>query len=213
MAYSIEVARASALFDRVIVSTDSQDVATIALQYGADVPFIRPAELSDDFTGTNAVTKHTIEWLNERGSVVTHACCIYATAPFLQASFLREGYEVLQASGGSFAFSVTSYAAPIQRALRRNRDGTMEAFQSEFMLTRSQDLEEAYHDAGQFYWGTAEAFLRNVPLFSQASIGVVLPRYLVRDIDTIEDWRQAELMYEAFIRYSGVLGQGSNRRI
>lgn len=212
MAYSIEVARASALFDRVIVSTDSQDVATIALQYGADVPFIRPAELSDDFTGTNAVTKHTIEWLNERGAVVTHACCIYATAPFLQASFLREGYEVLQASGGSFAFSVTSYAAPIQRALRRNRDGTMEAFQSEFMMTRSQDLEEAYHDAGQFYWGTAEAFLRNVPLFSQASIGVVLPRYLVRDIDTIEDWRQAELMYEAFIRYSGVLGQGSNRR-
>ncbi len=202
LAYSIEVARASGLFDRVIVSTESQDVAAIAMQFGAEVPFVRPAELSDDFTGTNAVTKHTIEWLNERGTAITYACCIYATAPFLQVCFIREGFEMLQASGQSFAFSVTSYAAPIQRALRRWRDGRLEPFHPEFMMTRSQDLEEAYHDAGQFYWGTAEAFLRNIPLFSPASVGVVVPRYLVKDIDTIEDWRQAELMYEAFTRLS-----------
>ncbi len=202
LAYSIEVARTSGLFDRVIVSTDDQDVTTIATQFGAEVPFVRPAELSDNFTGTNAVTKHAIEWLNERGTAITYACCIYATAPFLKASFLREGFEMLQASGRSFAFSVTSYAAPIQRAIRRRTDGTLEPFHPEFMMTRSQDLEEAYHDAGQFYWGTAEAFLRDVPVFSPASLGVVVPRYLVRDIDTIEDWRQAELMFEAFKRLS-----------
>lgn len=185
------------------MSTDDPDVAAVAKQYGAEVPFIRPASLADDYTGTNAVTKHAIEWLVQQDFPVAYACCIYATAPFLQPEYLRDGFNLLQQSGRSFAFSVTSYAAPIQRALRRRQDGTLEAFYPEYMMTRSQDLEEAYHDAGQFYWGTSEAFLRGIPLFSPASMGLILPRYLVRDIDTLEDWRQAELMHEVFARLSG----------
>lgn len=184
------------------MSTDQEEIASVATQFGAETPFVRPPELSDDFTGTNAVTKHAIQWLSQRGADITYACCVYATAPFLQARYLRQGFELLHTSNRSFAFSVTSYAAPIQRALRRRPDGTVEPFQPEHIMTRSQDLEEAFHDAGQFYWGTAEAFLRDVPLFSSASIGVVVPRYLVKDIDTIEDWRQAELMYEVFKRSS-----------
>jgi N-acylneuraminate cytidylyltransferase len=203
LAYSIEAAKACGLFEKIIVSTDSDEIAEIASQFGAESPFTRPPVLSDDFTGTNAVTKHAIEWLNERGASIAHACCIYATAPFLQARFLRQGFDLLQTSGRSFAFSVTSYDAPIQRALRRLPDGTIDPFQPKCMMSRSQDLEDAYHDAGQFYWGTAEAFLRNVSLFSTASVGVVVPRYLTKDIDTIEDWRQAELMYEALKRLSG----------
>lgn len=184
------------------MSTDQDEIASVAAQFGAETPFVRPPELSDDFTGTNAVTKHAIQWLNQRGAAITYACCVYATAPFLQARFLQQGFELLHLSERSFAFSVTSYAAPIQRALRRRPDGTIAPFQPEHIMTRSQDLEEAYHDAGQFYWGTAEAFLQDVPLFSSASIGVVVPRYLVKDIDTIEDWRQAELMYEALPHFS-----------
>jgi len=174
----------------------------VASDCGAETPFRRPPELSDDFTGTNAVTKHAIQWLMERGERIDYACCIYATAPFLQIRFLQEGFKLLQSSGRSFAFSMTSYAFPIQRALRLRADGTVEPYQVDHMMTRSQDLDEAYHDAGQFYWGTAEAFLRDVPLFSSASIGVAVPRYLVKDIDTIEDWRQAELMYEALTHFS-----------
>lgn len=209
LAYSIKAARSCGLFDKVIVSTDQEEIASVAAQFGAETPFLRPPELSDDFTGTNAVTKHAIQWLNQRGVSITHACCIYATAPFIQARFLRQGFELLHRSERSFAFSVTSYAAPIQRALRRRPDGTVEPFQPEYIMTRSQDLEEAYHDAGQFYWGTAGAFLEDVPLFSPASIGVVVPRYLVKDIDTIEDWRQAELMHAALTHFSEMWEQES----
>lgn len=197
LAYSIEAARVCGLFDRIIVSTDSDEIAAVASDCGAETPFRRPAELSDDFTGTNAVTKHAIQWLMERGERISYACCVYATAPFLQPRYLRKGFELLPSSGRSFVFSVASYAFPIQRALRLRVDGTVEPFQVDRMMTRSQDLEEAYHDAGQFYWGAAEAFLHDIPLFAFPSRGVVIPRYLVKDIDTLEDWRQAELMHEA----------------
>ena len=107
------------------------------------------------------------------------------------------GYEALARSDAAFAFSVTSYAFPIQRAVRITPDGRVDAIYPEHRMTRSQDLEHAYHDAGQFYWGTARAFLEDMPLFAPHSIGVILPRHLVQDIDTLEDWDQAELMYRA----------------
>jgi len=197
IAYSIAAAQASACFDRIIVSTDDEEIAAMARELGAEVPFVRPSSLADDYTGTNAVVRHAIEWLNVGGTPPSHVCCIYATAPFVQSHFLSEGLARLQASGKSFAFSVTSFPFPIQRAIRINVEGTVEAIQPEHSSTRSQDLEEAFHDAGQFYWGTAQAFLDNVSLFSPAALAIVLPRHLVQDIDTLEDWQRAEYMYQA----------------
>lgn len=197
IAYSIEAARECGLFHRIIVSTDDPEIAEISRQWGAETPFMRPAALADDFTGTGAVIKHAIRALQDTGEEIGFVCCIYATAPFIQPEYLREGYEKLIRSGRSYAFSVTSFPFPIQRAVRMNRDGFIEAIWPENIFKRSQDLEEAYHDAGQFYWGREEAFLDDVVMFSTASVPVVLPRHLVQDIDTLEDWTRAEFMYRA----------------
>jgi len=198
IAWSIEAALESQLFDRVVVSTDNNDIAATAKNYGAEIPFTRPRELSDDFTDTQAVVKHTIEWFRKQGSVVRDVCCIYATAPFIQVAFLRDAYKKLISSTKSFAFSVTTYPFPVQRAIKIDGNGVVPLW-PQYIDKRSQDLDEAYHDAGQFYWGKAEAFLKEVPLFSQRSIPIVLPRHLVQDIDTIEDWKRAELMFAALV--------------
>jgi pseudaminic acid cytidylyltransferase len=197
IAYSIAAAQQTGLFDQVVVSTDDEEIASVAREFGATTPFIRPKEIADDFTGTNAVVKHAVVWFNAQSNDVTHACCLYATAPLVQANFITQGYEALSRSDAAFAFSVTSYAFPIQRAVRITPDGRVDAIYPEHRMTRSQDLEHAYHDAGQFYWGTARAFLEDMPVFAPHSIGVILPRHLVQDIDTLEDWDQAELMYRA----------------
>jgi pseudaminic acid cytidylyltransferase len=200
IAYSIAAAQQTGLFDQVVVSTDDEEIATVAREFGATTPFIRPTEIADDFTGTNAVVKHAVAWFNAQSNDVTHACCLYPTAPLVQANYITEGYEALSRSDAAFAFSVTSYAFPIQRAVRITPDGRVDAIYPEHRMTRSQDLEHTYHDAGQFYWGTARAFLEEMPAFAPHSIGVILPRHLVQDIDTLEDWDQAELMYRALYR-------------
>lgn len=200
ISYSIAAALESGLFDRVIVSTDDEAIAALALAHGAEVPFLRPPRLADDFTGTGAVVAHALQWLLDRGTELCYACCIYATAPFLTAAALREGYRLLAGSGKSYAFSVTTFPFPIQRALRVTPQGGIAPFSPRHISMRSQDLEEAYHDAGQFYWGRPEAFIEDRELFSELSIPVVLPRHLVQDIDTMEDWRRAELMYHALCR-------------
>lgn len=198
IAYSIKAAQESGLFDRIIVSTDDDEIASVAQQFGAEVPFLRPREIADDYSGTNDVVKHCLRWFESNDTSVQYACCIYATAPFIQPAFLQEGFEKLVESGKSYAFSVTSFPFPIQRALKINQQGSVEAFYPENILARSQDLEESFHDAGQFYWGTTEAFLTDIVTFSSVSVPVILPRHLVQDIDTEEDWRRAELMYKAW---------------
>lgn len=198
IAYSIEAAQNCGLFDRVVVSTDDDEIAEVARSFGAAIPFLRPKELADDHTGTNEVVKHAIQWFAAQGRPVNYACCIYATAPFLQPAFLREGYEKLAASAKSYAFAVTSFPFPIQRAIRLRPEGTVEPLHPEYIFARSQDLEETYHDSGQFLWGRAEAFLSDTIAFSPASIPVIIPRYLVQDIDTPEDWTRAELMFQAW---------------
>lgn len=199
IAYSIETARQCGLFDHVIVSTDDKEIADVALDYGAEIPFLRPDQLADEFTGTNAVVKHAIEWMNNNGTLVDYACCIYATAPFLQCGYLREGFDLLRQSDKMYAFSVTTFPFPIQRAIRIASNGGIEPMFPEDIMKRSQDLEEVYHDAGQFYWGKSEAFLNEIATFSPESIPVFLPRHLVQDIDTPEDWKRAEFMYQALL--------------
>jgi N-acylneuraminate cytidylyltransferase len=195
--YSIQAALASKLFDRIIVSTDDERIAAVSRTQGAETPFIRPKELADDYTGTSAVVRHALQWFQKQGENVTLACCIYATAPFIHPRYLKKGYHILQTSRKSFAFSVTSFSFPIQRAVRILADGSLDAMYPGNVNARSQDLEEAFHDAGQFYWGTVQAFLSDEVLFSPVSMPVILPRYLVQDIDTLEDWKRAELMYKA----------------
>lgn len=192
IAWSIRAAIDSQCFDRIIVSTDDEQIAEVATEHGAEAPFRRPDNLSDDHTGTIPVIAHAIGWQNQEGAVATEVCCLYATAPFVRAADLRLGLQILQSTGADYAFSVTSYAFPIQRAIRITADQRVEMFQPEHFNTRSQDLPEAWHDAGQFYWGYAHAWLAGKPLFSAGSAPVLLPRYRVQDIDTPEDWVRAE---------------------
>jgi pseudaminic acid cytidylyltransferase len=200
IAYSIDAAKASGLFDQIIVSTDSEQIAEVARAYGADVPFIRPKELSNDVVGTRAVTNHAINFGIEHFYTPEYCCCIYATAPFLQSKYLQQGLQDLQQhTEKSFAFSVTSFPFPVQRALKKTQAGISPMF-PENIGKRSQDLEEAYHDAGQFYWGKTDDYLSKKRIFSHHSLPVVLPRHLVQDIDTPEDWLRAELMYKAYIQ-------------
>ncbi|EBA14548.1 putative Acylneuraminate cytidylyltransferase [Roseobacter sp. SK209-2-6] len=197
IAWTIEAAAQSGCFDRIIVSTDDAEIAEVARDCGAETPFVRPPELSDDHTGTGPVVAHAIQWLGQAGKAPDLACCLYATAPFLQAEDIRRGYEVIQEQGADYAFSVASFAFPIQRALYLTEAGRLAMFQPEHLATRSQDLTEAYHDAGQFYWGTAQAWCEERRLFDTGSIPIVLPRHRVQDIDVPEDWERAEWMLKA----------------
>lgn len=197
IAWSIETALGSGCFDKVIVSTDDADIAEVARGHGAEVPFMRPAELSDDHTGTIAVIRHAIEWLNERGPSIEAVCCLYATAPFVCANDLRKGLGMLEQQDCDYAFSVTSYPFPIQRAIRLTPQGRVGMFHPEHFQTRSQDLEPAFHDAGQFYWGRAQAWLAGRLIFGPYSLPVMLPPHRVQDIDTTEDWTRAEWLFKA----------------
>lgn len=195
IAYSIAAALDSGAFDRVLVSTEDEEIGTVARSYGAEVPFLRPAQLADDHTPSMSVVKHAIERLRFAGAEVTYACQVYPTAPLLAPELLAEGFRRLVESGASFALGVTSFPFPIQRALRIGDAFRIEAFWPEFAAARSQDLEPAFHDAGQFCWGTAEAFEELRPVYSDSTAAVRIPRHLVQDIDTEEDWRRVELMY------------------
>ena len=197
ISYSISAAKNAGLFDRIIVSTDSDEIAEVAATYGAEVPFIRPPELSDDRTATAPVVTHACNWLADDGTPAVYACCIYATAPFVRARDIVEGYNILKESGASTAFTVTSFPFPIFRALQIRDDRTLKMFWPEHRTTRSQDLPDAYHDAGQFYWINVERFLQTSELYNEDSRPITLPRYLVQDIDTPEDWDTAEHMFTA----------------
>jgi len=195
--WSIEAALQSGSFDQVVVSTDDAEIADVARQYGAQVPFMRPRALADDHTATTAVVAHAIDWFATQGQMPQQVCCLYATAPFVSAEDLRRGLAMLTETGSDYAFAVTSYAFPIQRAIRITKANRVEMFNPEHFNTRSQDLEEAYHDAGQFYWGRASAWLANKMIFGPSSAPVILPRHRVQDIDTPEDWLRAEWLFKA----------------
>ena len=194
IAYSIDAALRSGLFDRVIVSTDDDEIAAVAVQHGAEAPFRRPATLSDDHTGTNAVARHATTWFEKAGHGVTELCCLYATAPFVTPQDLHSARALLHPSL-DFVFAATRFRFPVQRALVRNAQGLVEPMFPQWIGARSQDLPEALHDAGQFYWGWPQSFERHdVPFLARAAT-YELPSHRVQDIDTLEDWTRAELLY------------------
>lgn len=186
----------SEIFDRVIVSTDSKKIKAIALSFGAEVPFDRPTQLAGDHIGTVPVISHAIDWLEREGESVSEVCCIYPATPFLRPQYLVEGLKCLLDQHVSFSFSLTTYAHPIQRAVRLKKNGLVQISNKNMSNFRTQDLEEMYHDAGQFYWAKAEVWKSGLSILSSPSVGVLMPRYQAIDIDTPDDWEFAELIFE-----------------
>ena len=199
ISYSIKAAIDSNLFDKVIVSTDCDKIAQVASEYGAEVPFIRPKELSGDFLGTHEVVGHAIRWLENSGEVVDYACCIYATAPMIQLSDLIKGYDLLKTGKWKSVIAATKYSYPVYRSFKKLPNGGLKMIFPEHYNSRSQDLPEVYHDAGQFYWAKSQEW-KNKPgsSFSENNTIIELPHFLVQDIDTLDDWNRAEKIYGSY---------------
>mgnify|MGYP001266467781 FL=1 len=198
ISYSIKAAIDSKLFDKVIVSTDCENIAQVAINYGAEVPFMRPEELSGDFLGTHEVVGHALKWLEDFGDVVDYACCIYATAPMIQGSDLIKGYDLIKTEKWKAVIAATKYSYPVFRSFKKLPNGGLEMVFPEHYNSRSQDLPEVYHDAGQFYWAKAQEWKNKPGGFSENNTIIELSNYLVQDIDTIEDWNRAEKIYENY---------------
>ncbi|MDD2541976.1 MAG: pseudaminic acid cytidylyltransferase [Desulfuromonadaceae bacterium] len=197
IAYAINSALKSDLFEHVIVSTDDQEIAEIARTLGAETPFIRPAELSDDHTPTVPVIAHAISICQSLGWEIELACCIYPCVPFMRAEDISSAYALLKSTPKDYCFPVTEFPSAIQRALRRFDNGCMQPFYPQYEMTRTQDLELAYYDAGQFYWGRMLAWLSNAKMHS-GGLGFPIPNSRDVDIDTPDDWRRAEIIYNVF---------------
>ena len=185
IAWSIRAAQEADLFRRIIVSTDDQEIADIARAHGAEVPFMRRADLADDHTGTTAVVADAIKRMEERPDWV---CCLYATAPFMEARDVRKGFQKLRTREWDYVFSATTFASCVLRAFQMR--GEMQMLFPEHQDKRTQDLPEVWHDAAQFYWGPVESWLTQRPIFGPNSAIVPIPRWRVQDLDTPEDWKQ-----------------------
>lgn len=195
IAWSIEAALGCPSVSRVIVSTDDEAIAEAAHQFGAEVPFMRPAKLAGDVASTADVMQHAVQWLTQQSTRFEAVCCLYATAPFVSANWLEKGLAALQQSNWDYVFSASEFDYPVQRALRLLPTGGASFVQPEFTASRSQDLEPLLHDAGQFYWGRADAFAERRPILGERSQPLMLPRRLVVDIDTEEDWFIAQMLF------------------
>jgi pseudaminic acid cytidylyltransferase len=195
IAWTIETAHASGLFDHIIVSTDDPEIGAVAVECGAEFPFVRPAALANAHTGTGEVMAHATRWALEAGWALDAACCMYATAPFIQVDDLTRGLDALASGNWSFACAATEFAAPIFRSFKQREDGGIEMFFPEFFATRSQDLPRALHDAGQFYWGRPSAWTEGRRIFDRWTVPIIIPRSRVQDIDDPDDWVRAEMMF------------------
>jgi pseudaminic acid cytidylyltransferase len=195
--WSILEAINSECFDHIVVSTDSHEIAEIANSFGAETPFLRPKNISDDFTPIVTVMKHAISELLALSYKMTNICCIFATAPFIRSNYIKSGLHQLTNNGCDYVFPVTTFSYPIQRSLIVNTDNTIRMLYPELSHTRSQDLDEAWHDAGQFYWGKFESWVEEKEIFKSDTQILRLPRKLVQDIDTYEDWEYAEALFNS----------------
>jgi N-acylneuraminate cytidylyltransferase len=195
LARTIALLKQAAIFERIAVSTDDEEIAAVAVAAGAEAPFRRPARLADDLTGTQPVIAHAIAELEALGARPEYVCCVYPAAVLALPGDLQAGSQLVRDQDLDYVFTAASFPHPIQRALRKTALGRCEMFWPEQRTARSQDLEPAFHDAGQFYFGRREAWLEGRPLFGERSAMLELPRYRVQDIDTIEDWERAELIF------------------
>jgi N-acylneuraminate cytidylyltransferase len=196
IAYSIEAALMSNLFEIVMVSTDDMEIAEISKSYGGQVPFMRTAKNSNDFATTADVLLEVIDEFGKIGKVFESVCCCYATAPFITSERIKEGYKVLNDKNAGSVFPFVEYSFPIQRSLKADADHKLSMNWVEFMNTRSQDLEKAYHDAGQWYWMQTADLLKEKKIWMDNTYGLKLSPLEVQDIDNETDWKVAEFKYE-----------------
>ncbi|PKM17366.1 MAG: pseudaminic acid cytidylyltransferase [Gammaproteobacteria bacterium HGW-Gammaproteobacteria-15] len=197
LAYPIQAALNSGVVDKVVVSTDDAEIAAIARHYGAETPFMRKPELADDFTGTTDVIRNAITELQQLGWPLSSCACIYATTPLLDSARIAAAYQLLLSNQADYVFTAARFSFPIQRALLQTPQGGVVPFDPASIMRRSQDLAETFHDAGQLYWATADTWLdTGKAVFSTGSRMLLLPAHLVQDIDTVEDWQRAELLYQ-----------------
>lgn len=195
MAYSIEAALNSGLFDVVMVSTDTEEFAEVARQYGAEVPFLRSEKTANDFAGTEDVIMEVLENYKKQGQAFDSFCCLYSTAPFVTAKRLVEGFGYLTDKSDA-AISVVEYSFPIQRSVRVNDAGHLQPNYPQYMDARSQDLEKTYHDAGQFYFVKTPTFMEEKNLWCKRTAPIVLSELEVQDLDTMTDWQLAEIKFK-----------------
>ena len=200
IAYSIEIAINCKLFNKVIVSTDDQEIKKVAIKYGAEVPFIRPKQISDDFTGTHEVTGHAVKWLEDNGEKIDYACCIYPTAPLIQKSDLIKGFEIIKTGKWNSVMAATNFSYPIFRSFENLSDGGLKMIFPEHYNSRSQDLPEIYHDAGLFYWAKSKIWKKKPEEYNKKNSIVKIPNHRVQDIDTPDDWKKAEITFEIINR-------------
>ena len=198
--WSIKAALNSECFDKIIVSTDDDEISNFCKNCGVEVPFVRPTNLSDDLTATTPVINHAINFFRKKKEFFDYVCCIYATAPFIEPYYIKKGLSQLIDYDANYAFSATSFPFPIQRAIKLTNRNRSKMFFPDSFNKRSQDLEDSFHDAGQFYWGKTSAWLENKRIFDDNSIPVIIPRYKVQDIDNEEDWKRAELMFKSLLK-------------
>lgn len=196
IAYSIQAALDCKLFDRIVVSTEDDEIAEISKEYGAEVPFVRDVRLADDYVGTVEIVADAINRLDSSGDTYKHICCIYPTAPLLTTRHLQEAYQMLCSGNIDYVLPVGEYDREIYHSLRESNTQGIEPIFPEYIGSRTQDLPTVYHDAGQFYWGRREAFLREKTIFGKNSRMLVIPSAYVCDIDYEEDWEKAEKMYD-----------------
>ena len=194
IAYSIEAALRAGCFDTVMCSTDDAEIADVAKQYGAEVPFFRSPETSNDFATTADVLREVIGEYEKRRQIFDYFCCLYPTAPFVSAEKIRAGFELICKTDAGGAIPVVPFSYPIQRALKIT-DNKISMVQPEYLLSRSQDLMKTYHDAGQYYWYKTSAFHENPNIMMLNPVAIVTPEEEVQDIDTPEDWMIAEMKY------------------
>lgn len=194
MAYSIEAALESRIFDEVMVSTDDTEYAEIARQYGAKVPFMRSEKTANDFASTEDVLFEVLDEYEKRGATFDNLCCLYSTAPFVSAGRIKEAYEKMQKEKADAIFTCVAYSYPIQRCLHIV-DGKIGMKWPEYQSARSQDLEKIYHDAGQFYFARVSQFMIEKDLWMKNCIPMILPETEVQDLDTMTDWQLAEMKY------------------
>jgi len=195
IAYSIEAALKSELFEEVMVSTDDHEIAEIAIKYGAKVPFYRTAASSNDFATTMSVIQEVVTEYNSKfNEVFDLVCCIYPTAPLIQLNDLKTGLDLLMAKNFDSVFPVVDFGYPIWRGVEITEEGKTQMVWPEHQNSRSQDLRKIYHDAGQWYWLNFNT-MRN-SIFTQNSGSIILPQEVVQDIDTEDDWQIAQIKYE-----------------
>tara|TARA_Y100001958_G_C21230763_1_gene556483 strand:+ start:1538 stop:2242 length:705 start_codon:yes stop_codon:yes gene_type:complete len=202
ISYSIEAALQSELFEEVMVSTDSEEIAEIAKKSGAQVPFLRSNKNSDDYSGTADVLLEVLKAYQKEGKTFDHFCCIYPTAPFVTAQKLKDSHKLFQEQTADFCVTVTEYSYPVQRRLSLKESGEVFFTCPEYLTKRSQDLEKQYHDVGQIYWGQPEALEREKYLFGGKCVAFVVPPLEAQDIDQPEDWELAEFKYR-FLKDAG----------